>query len=69
MAEKLGKSVIVLERDVRVTAFASDVGPKESEGPLKEYFDRRFEDEFIGEKSIEKGEVIPRGEDGMEEEM
>ena len=56
MAVRKGKSAIILEKDVRVVSFASVVGPKESEGPLREYFDRKFEDEFIGEKSFEKAE-------------
>ena len=56
MAIRKGGSAIVLEKDVRIVSFASVVGPKESEGPLSKYFDRRFEDEFIGEKSFEKAE-------------
>ena len=32
------------------------VGPKESEGPLCEYFDLCLDDEFWGEKSWEKAE-------------
>lgn len=56
MAIRKGKSAIVLEKDVRIASFASVVGPKESEGPLRGHFDRKFEDEFIGEKSFEKAE-------------
>lgn len=56
MAERKGQSAIILKRDVRIVSYASAVGPKESEGPLKKYFDKRFDDEFIGEKSFEKAE-------------
>lgn len=55
MAEKIGRT-IKLQKDIRVKAFASAVGPKEKEGPLREHFDLTFEDEFLGEDSFEKAE-------------
>ena len=56
MAKRIGESAIALERDVRVASFASAVGPKESQGPLKDYFDKSFKDEMLGEDSFEKAE-------------
>lgn len=55
MAEKIGRT-IKLQKDISVKAFASAVGPKEKEGPLREHFDLTFEDEFLGEDSFEKAE-------------
>ena len=56
MAKRIGSSAIELEKDVRIVSYASVVGPKESDGPLSECFDRKFEDELIGEKTFEKAE-------------
>ncbi len=35
----------------------SIVGPKEAEGPLKNYFDKKEKDDTFGEKTFEKGEI------------
>lgn len=35
----------------------SVVGPKEAEGPLKDYFDKKETDDTFGEKTFEKGEI------------
>ena len=56
MAKRQGKTAIVLESDVRVASFAAVVGPKESEGPLSQYFDVKNSDEMLGEESFEKAE-------------
>lgn len=56
MAKRQGKTAIILELDVRVSSFASVVGPKESEGPLSQYFDILETDEMLGEESFEKAE-------------
>ena len=56
MAKRQGKSTILLDKDVSIMTYASAVGPKESQGPLKQYFDRRFDDEMLGEDSFEKAE-------------
>ena len=56
MAKKSGKRTVELEKFLIVRGFASTVGPKESEGPLAQYFDVRCEDEFLGEESFEKAE-------------
>ena len=54
--EKLGKQTIKFNTPPTITATASIVGPKESQGPLAKYFDQTLEDEFWGEKTWEKAE-------------
>ena len=56
MAKRIGNRTIGLENGAYISAFASAVGPKEKEGPLREHFDLTFEDEFLGEDSFEKAE-------------
>ena len=56
MAKRIGKRTVELENPVLVKGFASAVGPKESEGPLAQYFDVKSDDEFLGEESFEKAE-------------
>ncbi len=47
---------VQLEKNISVTSFSAVVGPKESEGPLAQYFDIKSKDEFFEEKSFEKAE-------------
>lgn len=54
--KKIGKQTLQLDSPVNILETASIVGPKESNGPLAEYFDKCIEDEFWGEKSWEKAE-------------
>ncbi|MBE6799165.1 MAG: stage V sporulation protein AD [Ruminococcaceae bacterium] len=56
MAKRQGETAIILENDVRIVSFAAVVGPKEAEGPLSRYFDKKESDEMLGEKSFEKAE-------------
>lgn len=57
MAYKLKKQTIVLDNHpVSIKAFASVVGKKESEGPLKQNFDIISEDTKFGENTWEKAE-------------
>ncbi len=56
--KKRGRQSYMLPSKPRVRAFASTVGKKEGEGPLKESFDRIISgDDTLGEKSWEKAEV------------
>ncbi len=55
MLEQQGRTV-KLQKNIKITSFASVVGPKESEGPLADLFDIRSDDEFFEEKSFEKAE-------------
>ncbi len=51
-----GDATIQFENDIYIMATASVVGSKESEGPLKKYFDKIVEDNKMGEKTWEKAE-------------
>ena len=54
--KKVGKNTLQMDYPAHILQTASIVGPKESHGPLEEYFDKCIEDEFWGEKSWEKAE-------------
>lgn len=56
MSKKIGKQTILLDKEVSVLSYASVVGKKEGEGPLKNKFDSIYNDEFLGEDSFEKAE-------------
>lgn len=54
--KKLGLNTLKLDNPANILNTASIVGPKESKGPLAEYFDTCIDDEFWGEKTWEKAE-------------
>jgi len=54
---KIGKQTLVFENKPKILNTASVVGPKESEGPLSIYFDRKFSDALYEETSFEKAET------------
>ena len=54
--EHLGKQTIKLDKPVTISETACIVGPKESDGPMAQYFDQCLQDEFWGEKTWEKAE-------------
>ncbi|RKD26079.1 stage V sporulation protein AD [Caminicella sporogenes DSM 14501] len=54
--KKLGKQTVVFDNPPYIVSTASIVGPKEGEGPLREYFDMILEDDLFGEKSWELAE-------------
>lgn len=56
MAKALGRHTVELEGPVRVVSHAAVGGKKESEGPLKGYFDHLTTDDTFGEKTWEKAE-------------
>ncbi len=57
MATKLvGKQTFALQNPPSFAGHACVVGKKEGDGPLKDSFDRIFEDPFLGEASWEKAE-------------
>ena len=54
--QKIGMQTIKFDNPITILSTASIVGPKESDGPLANYFDKCLDDEFWGEKSWEKAE-------------
>ena len=57
MAERTGNYTITFTNKPNIIGYAAAVGKMESEGPLGEYFDKIYTDEFCGEKSFEKAET------------
>lgn len=57
MPTRTGKNTIELKSKPSIIGYAAAVGKKEGEGPLAEYFDKIYNDEFCGEKSFEKAET------------
>lgn len=58
MIKQIGKNTLEFTNRPRVVGFGSAVGKKESEGPLKEWFDKIFFDTSMGNKSWEKAESL-----------
>ena len=56
MSKMIGKQSVLFERPPAIIGEACVVGPKEGEGPLKEYFDKIWKDEKNGAESWEKAE-------------
>lgn len=57
MPEIKGFNTVILNNKPSVIGYAAAVGKKEAEGPLSEYFDKIYMDEFCGEKTFEKAET------------
>lgn len=55
--KKIGKQTVKLQNPPSIIGTATIVGPKEGEGPLKDYFDIVLEDDMWGQESFEKAEV------------
>lgn len=53
---RLGKQTIQFDNPPTISSSACIVGPKETEGPLANSFDKCLEDEFWGENTWEKAE-------------
>ena len=51
-----GKQSFMLENPPVITCWASIAGKKESEGPLRSYFDEIHDDAYFGQKTWEQGE-------------
>ena len=56
MAKRLGVQTIKLEKTPSIIATHSIVGPKEGQGPLKDYFNEILSDDMDGQDSFEKAE-------------
>ena len=55
--KKIGKQTVKLQNPPSIIGTATIVGPKEGEGPLKDYFDIVLEDDMWGQESFEKAEA------------
>lgn len=53
---QMGKQSLSFDKPVYIMSSACIVGPKEGEGPLKDYFDEVVEDATLGQDSWEEGE-------------
>lgn len=62
---KCGRQTFTYEHPPKIAARTSVVGPKESKGPLKDYFDILLEDDLLSMKSWElaEGEMLRRAID------
>ncbi|MBQ5590943.1 MAG: stage V sporulation protein AD [Clostridia bacterium] len=56
MAKRIGNQTILLEKDVFINAYAGVAGKKEGDGPLGKFFDKVFEDEYLGQPTFEAAE-------------
>ncbi|EKY22769.1 stage V sporulation protein AD [Clostridium celatum] len=54
--KKVGKQTIKLENPPKIISTYSIVGPKEGQGPLKDYFHQIISDDTLGKDSFEKAE-------------
>ncbi len=55
--KRIGTQTVKLSNPPSIISTASIVGPKEGEGPLKDYFDVILEDDLWGQDSFEKSEA------------
>jgi len=53
---KIGRQTIKFVNRPMITGMCSVVGKKESQGPLKDWFDVKLDDDTYGEKTWEKSE-------------
>ena len=56
MAIRIGKHTLELTNKPYIQAYASCVGRKEKDGPLSKYFDKTFDDSYLGQETWEKAE-------------
>lgn len=55
--KRIGTQTVKLSNPPSMVSTASIVGPKEGDGPLKDYYDVILEDDLWGEESFEKAEA------------
>ncbi len=53
---RMGAQTFIYDNPVEIAAHVSVAGPKEGQGPLREWFDTVLEDDLLGEKSWELAE-------------
>ena len=54
--KRFGLQTLKFDNPITILETSSIVGPKESEGPMADFFDKCLEDEFWEEKTWEKAE-------------
>lgn len=55
--KKVGSRTIKLKSSPKIISTFSIVGPKEGEGPLRDYFHKIIDDDMLGKESFEKAEA------------
>ncbi|MCR5653893.1 MAG: stage V sporulation protein AD [Ruminococcus sp.] len=58
MINRVGRYTISFEERPRIKGFGSAAGKKESQGPLKNNFDKLYYDSYIGQNTFEKAESM-----------
>lgn len=58
MAKRQGRRTVIFENGVYVHSFAAVAGKKEGEGPMRDWFDQIFTDEYLRQDSFEKAESM-----------
>ncbi|MDU1323075.1 MAG: stage V sporulation protein AD [Clostridium botulinum] len=56
MNKRIGKQTLKLDSKPKIIGTTSIVGPKEGEGPLKDYFDIILKDDLFNQETFEKAE-------------
>ena len=56
LEKRIGEQTIKLKNPPKIISTFSIVGPKEGEGPLRDYFDKILDDDTCGKDSYEKAE-------------
>ena len=57
MPKRIGKYTLKMTQGAGIEEFCSVVGKKEGEGPMGKYFDKVFDDSYLGQSSWEKAEA------------
>lgn len=56
MQKKIGRQTVKFQSPIIINGAFSSVGKKESQGPLGEYFDKKYSDDKMNQSSFEKAE-------------
>ncbi|MCH5303272.1 MAG: stage V sporulation protein AD [Ruminococcus sp.] len=58
MIKRTGKYTLTFQDEINITGYGSVAGKKESEGPLRDNFDKLIYDAYAGQKSFELAECL-----------
>lgn len=56
MTSKVGRSTLKMNSSPAIISYGAVAGKKESEGPLKDHFDKTYSDDYLGQDNWEKAE-------------